>query len=785
MSARNTFSFLRPATDRVDGLARVAQVSLLAAALTGWACARLEDQDVIVVITGDTTLAIGETLTLSAMTERGTDHGYAWSSSNDDVAIVTPTGVVTGVAAGTVSITASGLDTERSAEHTIVVVEDVAGGTYYERWRNSGHADASAEAFTHWDEDGEIPSSCGRCHSRGGFLDYIGEDNSEVGVVNQAAPLGTVVDCDTCHNDAASELDWVEFPSGVKLSGLGPEARCITCHQGRASGDDIEQVITDIGVGDDEISAELEFANVHYYPAGATLYAGIARGGYQYADQLYDRRLRHTPDQQTCVDCHDPHSTRVKYEGCAECHAGVEDNLDVRDIRMIASFNVDYDGDDDTAEGIYDEIVGLHEKLYLGIQRYAAEVLERPVCYRNARPFWYNSSSGAFADCTDAEAVADNAFVDWTPRLLRAAYNYHTTRQDSGAYVHNGRYIVKLLHDSITDLNTQLMSEPVDMSKADRDAPGHFNAASEAARHWDEDEAVSASCSSCHSGAPGYRFFLEFGTGLEVPETANGMECYTCHENFGTTYDTLAVDSTRYPGGLVLAHPGHDNMCATCHSGRESKATIDAAIAADDLRFLNVHYLPAAAVRNGSDSAVGYEYDGKLYAGHLQHASRTQCTGCHQPSTSSHTFAIADVWQSTCQTCHNDQSGPEQVRLVRLADYDGDGSIAEQLRAELDGLESLLLASMNTQVPICYDEHSYPYWFNDNGASSGGVCVPEDVNFGNQFMAWTPALMKAAHNLQLSIKDPGGYAHNFDYVGQLLIDSIEDLGGDVTGLVRP
>jgi len=770
---------------RFTRLTHVAQASLVVAALAGWACAQTEDQDVLVTIDGQNTLAVGESLALTATTARGTDHGYTWASSEPSVASVGQTGVVLGNAPGSAVITATGSETGRVAEHLIVVVEAGGPGSpYFERWRTSGHADTSARSFNHWNEGGEIPTNCARCHSREGFHDYIGEDGSQPGVVNQSAAIGSVVDCDTCHNDTAKNLDWVEFPSGVKLDGLGPEARCITCHQGRASGDDVDEVIAEVGVGLDEISSELTISNVHYYPAGATVYAGIARGGYQYEGELYDRRLRHVPEAETCVGCHDPHSTRVEWDGCATCHPGVEDRLGARDVRMIASFNVDYDGDGDTTEGIYYEIAGLHEKLYRAIVGYAAEVAGQPICYSKARPYWYESKSGAYADCTDAEAVSDNVFTSWTPRLVKAVYNYHSTRQDPGAYAHNGRYIVKLLHDSILDLNSQL-TEPVDMTQAARNAPGHFNAASRAARHWDADEAVSANCSACHSGAEGYRFYVEFGTGLEVPETANGMECFTCHENFGSTYDTLAVTSTTYPGGKTIAHPGYDNMCATCHSGRASKATIDASIAADNLRFLNVHYFPAAGVRNGSSSAVGYEYDGKTYAGTLEHASRTQCAGCHEPANSNHTFRIADVWGTTCQTCHNDEAGPEFVRLVHLDDYDGDGNTNETLAAELDGLERLVLVQMQQTAGICYGEYSFPYWFNDNGGATGGRCAEGDANFGNQFQGWTPALMKAAHNVQLSIKDPGGYAHNFAYVAQLLIDSIEDLGGDVAGLVRP
>ena len=45
--------------------------------------------------------------------------------------------------------------------------------------------------------------------------------------------------------------------------------------------------------------------------------------------------------------------------------------------------------------------------------------------------------------------------------------------------------------------------------------------------------------------------------------------------------------------------------------------------------------------------------------------------------------------------------------------------------------------------------------------------------------------MKAAFNYQMSRKEPGAWAHNFNYMAELLYDSVEDLGGSVAGLVRP
>jgi hypothetical protein len=45
--------------------------------------------------------------------------------------------------------------------------------------------------------------------------------------------------------------------------------------------------------------------------------------------------------------------------------------------------------------------------------------------------------------------------------------------------------------------------------------------------------------------------------------------------------------------------------------------------------------------------------------------------------------------------------------------------------------------------------------------------------------------MKAAFNYQLSRVEHGAWAHNFSYMGQLLYDSVADLGGDVSKLTRP
>ncbi len=46
-------------------------------------------------------------------------------------------------------------------------------------------------------------------------------------------------------------------------------------------------------------------------------------------------------------------------------------------------------------------------------------------------------------------------------------------------------------------------------------------------------------------------------------------------------------------------------------------------------------------------------------------------------------------------------------------------------------------------------------------------------------------LNRAYYNYIYVVKDPGAFAHNGKYVIQVLYDSMEDLGADMTGMVRP
>ncbi len=715
---------------------------LLGVAALAAGCAKLESDKAppatsnsapTIVTTGPHAVSIGSNITITATTTNGSDSAYTFASANPGVATVDGQGVVTGIAVGETSITVTGVTTKAVASYPVVVVapDDTSQIPYYDQWMMSAHADRTALAFNNWNQAGSVPVECARCHSSEGFIDYLGGDGSTPHVVDKPAPVQSVIRCETCHNPAADALTSVTFPSGVTIDGLGGEARCMTCHQGRSSGPAVDAAIAAASPAtDDTVSASLNFQNVHYFPAAATLFAGRVKGGYQYAGQVYDVRFRHVDGYDTCTGCHDPHSTKVRFNECATCHAGVTDVSGAHEIRMMSSVGIDYDGDGNTTEGIYDELVGLRDKLALAITTYGSE-RHTPICYSaDVYPYWFADTDGDGA-CSGAEAQATNGFKGWTARLLKATYNFQMATKDPGAFAHNAKYIIELLHDSIQDVNTALVV-PVDMTRAMRTDVGHFDGTSAAARNWDANEQVDSTCSSCHGGEQGFRFYVQYGVGNVVPETPNGLECGTCHDKPGIDFSAIAmVPSVTFPSGVKRQEPGNDNVCETCHRGRESKATVDAQIATGKLKFMNVHYLAAGAVKLGSAVHVGYEYDGKSYAGPLSHMGGTQCTSCHDPGGSHHTFQITDAWDGTCRTCHADADGdPKNIRLIHTADYDGDGSVTEPLAAEIAGLAARVLAAMQAVAAapgICYSPDVYPYFFKD---TDGNKSVQRDRDGG-------------------------------------------------------
>ena len=523
--------------------------------------------------------------------------------------------------------------------------------------------------------------------------------------------------------------------------GLGDESRCMECHQGRESQLSVQKQITStfkltdkdldtvvkplVTTADGKtVTTTFGFRNVHYFAAAATQYGTLAKGGYEYEGQSYDGKFEHPAPYNTCNGCHDPHKLALDVKDCATCHEGVTKVEDLAAIRMEGS-SMDYDGDGDLKEGVSQELVGLREKLGAAITAYAKEVAKADIVYNvEAYPYWF-----ADANANGKADEGEKAYSSWTPRLLKAAYNYQVATKDPGGFAHNAKYVIQLMHDSIADLNTKI-AKPVDIAKAVRNDIGHFDGTSEAFRHWDAEGGVPADCAKCHS-ATGLPQFIENNgtvavagttvrtTGVVENELSNGLACSTCHDgaNFPALYP---VTSVPFPSGKSVTFstekddkgnlkPVAANLCLECHQGRQSTATMNAAIKDKEedkvpepaLRFQNVHYFAAGASLFGTEAQGAYQYADKAYVGRNAHVPGFDtCTGCHSP----HALSL-DITQ--CTTCHAGVKSADEIR-ISTADLDGDKDVKEPIAAEIEGLTEKVYATMQAyakdvaKAPIVY-----------------------------------------------------------------------------------
>lgn len=670
---------------------------------------------------------------------------------------------------------------------------------FEELWANSPHNDAKAEAFNHWNEEdpAEVPTYCAKCHTTEGFQEFV-----SAGKVTSAlaAPAGTI-QCVACHNDAAAALNSVTFPSGLVVEGTGPASRCMACHQGLASKSTVDEALEKFGVTKepDKVpepvdDAKLGFINIHYYPAGATLYGTDAKGGYEYDGKMYDGKFRHVEGIEDCLGCHNSHSLEVKIETCAKCHEGVTSVEDMRNVRMQGSL-ADYDGDGNVEEGIDAELKGLQEILYNGIKEYASTTVGTGILYdQHAYPYWFVDANGDGAADT-GENGKSVSYTTWTGRLLKAAYNYQASVKDPGAFAHNAKYMIQLMHDSIADLNESLGT--IDVAALQRDDPGHFAGDSYPFRHWfNEGGTVPGSCVKCHQ-ADGVPQFLANNANIAMP-ASSGFMCTTCHneQEWPARY---VVTQVAFPSGTKVTFGGTDadgkpvadesNLCLLCHQGLSSTATVNKALADKEpntpdpsIPFTSIHYFAAGATLFGNEVQGAYQYEGKDYVGFNSKHPVNKCKDCHDV----HALGIK---LESCAGCHASASDPKDPATYRFdpIDYDGNGDTKEGISVEINAFAERLYAAIQAYAvkagtPIVYDVNRYPYFFVD--ADSDGV--PDTGEKGAvAYNAWTPTLLKAAYNYQYYHKDPGAFTHNPKYVLQFLYDSIVAVGGDVSGFTRP
>jgi hypothetical protein len=605
-------------------------------------------------------------------------------------------------------------------------------------------------------------------------------------------------------------LDPVAFPSSAEVSLFGPSNMCMTCHQGRSSKGQVDSAAPNTVVQAPADYDSFDFINIHYYPAAATLFGTEVKGGYEYEGLAYmDRNTfpSHPDGLSVCVGCHmgaEPphdHTYLPHLETCNQCHLG--DSFETLTGSPGANFRA---------------IQTLLTELLATIRRYASNVLASPIGYdQNTFPYFYKDNGQG--------ASSANRYRDFDAKLLHAGYNYHMSLKDPAGFIHNGGYVQQLLHDSIVDLGGKpsivppgrtgfTPSQEVLVAKTQQfHLSGHDMASGDPFRNWDPDYdsptydpsvpvTVQPTCARCHSTGG----FIDYAADGEVTAPASVLtvvECTACHGDYNlfsgtaTRYGDLvtnaALEPVKFPSGATATLSNASNLCMTCHQGRSSGPTVAAATPNttvqtptdyDSYSFINIHYYAAAASYFGSDVHGGYEYPGRTYrgkntfSGHIALQGPITCIDCHLGTGKNHTF-IPEI--TLCHRCH---IGDEFETLS--GSPGANHSLVEGLKTQL--LATIQAYGTDLGHRIAYDAHAYPYFYVDT--NENGVADPEELTSANGYKHFDFALLTAAYNYQVAVKEPAVFIHNGIYVRQLLYDSIDQVDGggldfSVTGQVRP
>jgi tetratricopeptide (TPR) repeat protein len=174
----------------------------------------------------------------------------------------------------------------------------------------------------HWTGRGmNWNSMCAACHNT-----RLRKNYDEVTDTYQTAMAEMTVGCESCHGPLKAHNDWQKRfgksgkpdPTVLRLSQRQMLETCGQCHSRRA------ELTGDFKPGDDfqdHFDLDTVDGSDNYYPDGQ-----VREEDYEYAAFLGSRM--HAAGV-TCVNCHNPHTAKVRLPGnwvCLQCHAGGHPN---------------------------------------------------------------------------------------------------------------------------------------------------------------------------------------------------------------------------------------------------------------------------------------------------------------------------------------------------------------------------------------------------------------------------------------------------------------------------
>ena len=337
---------------------------------------------------------------------------------------------------------------------------------------------------------------------------------------------------------------------------------------------------------------------------------------------------------------------------------------------------------------------------------------------------------------------------------------------------------------------------------------------------WVSSEMFNNTCARCHStsafitgAAPATAF-----TTLAAGGTQQVLACNGCHTSVETgevrakgaitaTFKSRTFDaaSSTWNAAALATFPDTgegNNLCISCHSGRESGESILALTDASmsNTGFKNPHYLGAAGMMYAKlafidftdrDTVVGTTTYGKSLTSNEDGGGLTSthrklgtpamatdshvggqvlisggpCVTCHMATTKNHTWEIgAEAFTGVCVKCHDEEAG------TPLTTANFKELFIEEQAVPFNDAVAVANKTLLTKFNIEYTD-SYPYFFDNSLATP--AAVKDWTRGGTLSAADAKKLHGACLNIKLMKADPAAYAHARSYVRRVLYDTID------------
>ena len=325
-------------------------------------------------------------------------------------------------------------------------------------------------------------------------------------------------------------------------------------------------------------------------------------------------------------------------------------------------------------------------------------------------------------------------------------------------------------------------------------------------------------CGYCHTHQ-GFIDYVENGVDDGDYPFASQPECFTCHmphESYG--FGLRTTDPVILADEVTTYDYGDGNLCVICHkSRRTSDYFLDDDWPGSISSHAGPHHGPQADFLMGVNH---WAYGSNDYVGVGDHALNADesCVTCHmfgvEDGRLSGTFQMgghgmyltADVHGSvkdlgkSCIVCHDEAdevaSGDFEDNKFGSFDWDGDGSVDENMLDEIMGLRDTLISYMGNGTAYWADIGDVPGDVVGDGAivAIGGG----DVTTGEWNLDWefagvdnaTEVQAQAFWNFKYFIEDKSRGIHNPIFAAQILYDAIDNLNdnaaaGLTLGATRP